>query len=204
MRLALLGPALDDTASLSRVVQFLAEDSQLDRAVYLGIDDALDTVIRELAERLVLGAPEEDELWNRAAERCVEATPEQIDDFIRRESARDALKVFESLPGDGTRVIEILNRKVAVMIYDKAQLDEEDIVAASLLAFGKSEEALVKRVGRRWFLSPGDFKHAGVMLLQDEEDFITMTLLDRHCHMLRQEPLATGGPAQLRVQGEKS
>ena len=42
---------------------------------------------------------------------------------------------------------------VAVLIHDKALLDEEDILAANLLVYGKSETPMVKKIGSRWFVS---------------------------------------------------
>src|SRR5687768_11018119 len=147
MRLGLLGPARNREAALERAARFLRQDIAVDRAVYLGVDTAIDSVIRRWAEELVGGDPEDRALFPRAAERCIHASHAQIDAFLEAERERRCLKVFQSLPDDGTRVIEILNGKVAVMIYDKADLDEEDILPASLLVFGKSQQPLVKQVG---------------------------------------------------------
>ena len=87
------------------------------------------------------------------------------------------------------------------MIYDKAYLDEEDILPATVLVFGKSEEALVRRVGRRWFLSPGSFDRAGVMVLDDHDSGIHVTLFDEALEVSRRERLSTGRGVKLRVSG---
>src|SRR5690606_38471368 len=130
----------------------------------------LDKIVRGWAEQLVGAHPGQSELWNRATEQCLTGTATQIEAFIERERERQRLKVFESLPGESTRAIELLNGRVVVLIYDKAYLDEEDILPATLLVFGRSREALVKRVGRRWFVSPGSFREAGVMILDDHDN----------------------------------
>ena len=124
MRLGLLGPAGAKVSDLARGARFLYEDVAVDRAIYLGVDAALDSVVRSWAEKLVKGDPGDPALWRRAADRCVSASSAQIDAFLSAEQERRALKLFQSLPGDGTRVIELLNGKVVVMIYDKADLDE--------------------------------------------------------------------------------
>jgi hypothetical protein len=199
MRLGLLGPAPNDDAALERAARFLRQDIAVDRAIYLGVDAAMDAVVRRWAEELVGGDPADSALWRRAAERCTAASPDQIDAFLSAERERRSLKVFQSLPDDSTRVIEILNGKVAVMIYDKGDLDEEDILPASLLVFGKSQEPLVKQVGSRWFLSPGSFAEAGTMILEDHEDGIHLTLFDGACREQSRELLLASRATKLKV-----
>lgn len=129
---------------------------------------------------------------------CASASPAQIDAFLSAEHERRALKVFQSLPGDGTRVIELLNGKVVVMIYDKAHLDEEDILSASVLVFGKSDAAMVKQIGSRWFLSPGPVE-AGVMTLEDQDDGIHVVRFDGVGRELSRELLLGARATKLKV-----
>lgn len=201
MRLGLLGPAAGQYEALAAAARFLLLDQGVSRAVYLGLDDALDNVVRDWAERLVDGDPDDKAIWTRAAKRCLQARPEQIDAYLEAERQRLALKVFECLPGDGTRTIELLNGKVVVMIHDKAHLDEDDILPASLLVFGKSAEPLVRQVGSRWFLSPGSFASHGVLMLEDSEDGIHATLYDARCREVRHELLATVRNVKVKVSG---
>ncbi len=198
MRLGLLGPAGSKESDLERAARFLNTEGAVDRVIYLGVDAALDAVVRRWAERLVGGDPGDAALWRRAAERCVSATPAQIDAFLGTEQARRALDVFQSLPGDGTRVIELLNGKVVVMIYDKAHLDEEDILSASILVFGKSDAPLVKQIGSRWFISPGPVA-TGVMTLEDQEDGIHVTSFDAAGREVSRELLLGARATKLKV-----
>jgi hypothetical protein len=200
MRLGLLGPSAGHDAALERAARYLF-DSRVDRAIYLGIDQSLDRIIEAWAEHLVGGNPDEAAVFARATEQCLHSDADAIDDFLRRERERRALKLFESLPGEATRAIELLDGKVAVVIYDKAYLDEEDILPASLLVFGKNRDALVKRVGRRWFLSPGSFAHAGLMILDDEENGIRATFYDGSLSPVEAHELHTSRGAKLRVSG---
>ena len=201
MQLGLLGPSIGHDQALERAAEFLHKERGVDRAIYLGVDNSLDKIVRGWAQRLVGTDPGQSALWQRATERCLSADAEKIEAFIRSERECQRLKVFESLPGESTRAIELLNGKVAVLIYDKAYLDEEDILPATLLVFGKSEEALVKRVGRRWFISPGSFDRAGVMILDDHDSGIHLTLFDRELKETERSRLSTSRGVRLRVSG---
>jgi len=202
MRLGILGPALDDEAALERAARFLLRDVAVDRAVYLDTDEALDRVVQQWATRLVGGDPSEQALWERAAQRCAAAAAPEIDAFIHAERERQSLKVFESLPADGTRLIELLNGHVAVLIYDKADLDEEDMLPAAFLVFGASRQPLVKQVGSRWFLSPGTLDHFGIMTLEDRDDGVHLTRYDAICREIRRERLTSERTTRVRLLGK--
>jgi hypothetical protein len=87
------------------------------------------------------------------------------------------------------------------MIYDKAELNEEDMLPARLLVFGKGRKAVIKQVGQRWFLSPGSIAEEGVMTLEDREEGIQLSLFDRSGNEVSQETLAVSRGAKLRVSG---
>lgn len=201
MRLGLLGPAVQHEQELQRVLDFLLDEVHVDKAVYLGIDRVLDEVVRKRAERMLGQDPESQALFRRATRACLSATPEQIEKFVAAERSCYALRTLESLPGAATRSVEMLDGKLAVMIYDKAHLDEEDILAATVLVFGKSREPLVKRVGRRWFLAPGSFASGGLMLLDDEAGGIRLRQFDGACRETHAEALLVEQSPRLRVRG---
>lgn len=201
MLLGVLGPANGDLDGLSKAALFLRDELRVDRALYLGVDTALDTLVHEWAQEIVGENPREDAVWRRAAERCADASAATIDSFLEVERRRRELQLFESLHGDGTRDVELLNGKVVLLIHDKAHLDEEDILAASVLVFGKSRQPVVRQVGQRWFLSPGDFSHGGALTLEDREDGIHVSLYDRDAALLKQQKLDMGRAARMRVQG---
>lgn len=203
MRLALLGPAEGHTTELNAAARFLLDEKQVDRAVYLGVDGALDAVIAGWAESLVGADPSEQGVWVRATRACLEGSAAAIDTFIESERARARLRVFESLPDPETRLVELLGGAIAVMIYDKAKLNEEDMLPARLLIFGRTKGAVVKQVGQRWFLSAGSLDDAagGVMLLEDQDDGIQLTLFDRNLREVRSERLSTERGTKLSVGG---
>jgi len=171
MRFAVLGPANDDLVALEKGANLALFEHGAERVIYLGPDDALDRVVRDWATRMVGGDPSDEGIWDRAAQRCAEGSPDQIDRFIAVERRRERLKALRCVPA-ASRTVEMVEGRLAVVLYDKALLDEEDIMPASLLIFGKSREPLVRQVGSRTFISPGEIGGgpAGIALLSDDEN----------------------------------
>jgi hypothetical protein len=100
----------------------------------------------------------------------VSASAAEIDQFVAAERRRERLKALKCLPVATSRTIELLEGRVAVLLYDKALLDEEDILPASLLIFGKSREPLVRQVGSRTFVSPGELgPKSGIALFSNDD-----------------------------------
>jgi hypothetical protein len=203
MKLGLLGPAEGDVDGLRRAAQLLVDVAKVDRAIYLGQDDALQRAIDAWAQRLVGSDPTESGMWRRAAELAIGGAPADIDAFVETERARLALRVFESIPGGEARTIEIVGDRVAVLVYEKALLDEEDIFAANLILYGKSDEPVVRRIGARWFVTPGRLGSpgGGACVLDDGGDDVTLTIYDgsgRACH---HEALTQQRSTKMRVQG---
>ena len=180
MRLGLLGPAGPDVGALGRAAEFLLNGARVHRAIYLGNDGALDRAVAAWARKLVGDDPSDDGAWKRAAEIALGGTAEQLDKFVSTERARLRLKSLEALPEEVSRTIEMVGDRVAVLIHDKALLDEEDILAANLLFFGKSDGPLIRKIGARWFVTPGPIgcEGGGIAVLDDEKDDITTTCVD--------------------------
>ena len=155
VRLGLLGPARGDLVALARAARILADHAHVDRVVYLGADGALDRVVASWATTLVGGDPSDARLFGRAARACVDASAAAVAAFVAAERGRAYLRSFAALPPPPARTVEIVDGRVAVLVHDKATLDEDDIASAALLVFGRSEAPVLRRVGTRTFLSPG-------------------------------------------------
>ncbi|MGK3964857.1 hypothetical protein WMF38_11885 [Sorangium sp. So ce118] len=201
MRLGVLGPAQGDLPALARGAQHLLDEGHAERVIYIAEDDALDRVVEGWAQSLVGANPTEGALFDRAARRAT-ATPEELDAFVASERARLRLKVLMSLP-PGQRTIEILDGRVALFVFDKAALDEEDIVAASLLVFGKSSEPLIKKVGPRTFFSPGPIgSEGGTALLDDGQGGVRIEVMNASGAVTAREMVGSSAASpRLRVQG---
>ncbi len=203
MRLGLIGPANGDLAGLARTAEFLLNGARVSRAIYLGDDDALEETVGLWAESLVGADPSDAGVYERAFDVVATGTPERIDTFLRGERARLRLKALERLSPVELRSVEMFGDRVAVLIHDKAMLDEEDIFSASFLIYGKSDSPLIRKIGPRWFLSPGPVDQAGggAIVLDDSVDPIAATLYDTDGLAIRTEVLATVRAAKLSVQG---
>ena len=204
MRLGLLGPAEGNVDGLGRAAELLVDILKVERAVYLGNDGALDEVVAAWAARLVDSDPSDDAAWSRAARIALRGSPEEIDAFVLKERARQRLRVLEGLSrGGDARTIEMIGDRVAVLLYDKGDLDEEDIFAATLLVYGKSPEPLVKKVGTRWFMTPGVIGCAGggIGLLDDGGEEIVASIHALDGSRTLTETIAVARAAKMKIQG---
>jgi hypothetical protein len=200
MRIAVLGQAERHVEALEASARFVLDRQSVERAVYLGVDGALDSIIRDWACRLVGENPTETAVWSRSVRACLHAKPADIDKYLEKERERARLRIFESLPDAETRAVEMLGGALVVMIHDKGKLDEEDMLPARVLLFGKSRTPVVKQVGQRWFLSPGSFDaDGGLMILDDDDDGILLTVFDAECREQRTERLSVERATKMKV-----
>jgi hypothetical protein len=203
MRLGILGPAQGDLPALARGAQYLLDEARVERVVYLAADDALDRVVASWASEIVGDTQGTDGLVARAAARCAAADPATIDEFVDMERARLRLQVMSSLPSN-RRSIEILDGRVVLFVWDKSTLDEDDIAAASILCFGKSNEAMIKKVGTRTFVAPGPVggKDGGCAVLDDGDGGVRISIVTHDGQVTAKG--SVGAPitgAKMRVQG---
>ncbi|MDP8998838.1 MAG: hypothetical protein M3O46_01865 [Myxococcota bacterium] len=202
MRFGLLGPAKGDLAGLARCAEFLLNGERVTRAIYLGADDALEDTVALWAESLVGPNPSDQGVWERALGIAATGSPDQIDAFLRAEHARLRLKSLERLPPAELRTVEMFGDGVAVLIHDKALLDEEDIFSATFFVYGRSNSPLVKGIGPRWFVTPGPIGSAGggCAVIDDSGDDVIATLYDTNGRATASETLAVRRTAKLSVQ----
>jgi hypothetical protein len=207
MRLGLLGPIQpnatgDDALAVERAAGFLLKSQKVTRAIYLGNDDALERVVERWARRLVGDDPTDEAAWRRAAQLALVGMPEEIDAFVKGQRMRLRLRSLESLPYRILRTMEMVGDRIAVLIHDKSMLDEEDIYAAALLIYGKSEAPLVKKIGQRWFLTPGPLRGGGgVCILDDAGEDIIATMFDPEGRETHSEALVLPKASKMRIQG---
>jgi hypothetical protein len=201
MRFGLLGPANGDLAGLARCAEFLLNTARVTRAIYLGDDNALEETVALWAESLVGPNPSDEGIWERALPVVATGTPDQLDTFVRGERARLRLKSLERLPPEQLRTVEMFGDRVAVLIHDKAFLDEEDIFSATFLIYGRSAGPLVKRIGTRWFLTPGPIgsTRGGCAVLDDPDDEVVATVYDSDGRAFVSETMAVRRSSKLNV-----
>jgi hypothetical protein len=108
-----------------------------------------------------------------------------------------------SLPR-GQRTIEILDGRLVLFVFDKSTLDEEDIMAASVLVFGKSATPIIKKVGPRAFVSPGPIgsEEGGAAMLDDGGGGMRIEVINGRGVVTAREAVgAASQGVKVRVQG---
>lgn len=199
MRLGLIGPCAGDPAQVATFAEFLVSDLLADRVLYLGLDAALDDYVARTAEQIVGGDPHESAIWRRATELCRNGSPEAINAFVEAQREREQLRIYESLETATGHAVELLGGKVALLTHDKANLDADDMMPASFLVFGKSAEPLTRKVGTRWFVSPGVLPSGGALLMDDSQEPVLVTLYDGSLEETGRVSLVVDGGAQVKV-----
>ncbi len=202
MRLALIGPADGDAAALARACAAALDKLQADQVVYLGTDDALDRVVNGWSELLGIARP----LSVRAA-GLLDADASSIQRELEREHARRRLARLGALSGPRSRAVELLNERLVLMVDEKGILDEEDLLPAAVIVFGRGEPTL-RRVGSRVFICPGmpAKRTQGLALLDEGENESSNGLSVVQCDIdgnpsAREFVETTRSGAKLRVQG---
>lgn len=200
VRLALLGPCDGDVASLARAAHTALEKLEADRVIYLGTDDALDDVVTAWAD--LLGAVEP--LAGRMRD-LLDADAERLDEELARERARRRLERLRAVAGPGVRSVELLHDRILLVVDDKSGLDEEDLLPATFIVFGRGEPT-VRRVGTRVFLCTGSTAKpgSGLLLLDEGEagsSLVSATLHDARGEIVFRETLDTARSVKMKVQG---
>ncbi len=206
MKLALIGPCDGQVEALARAARSALVTLAADRVISLGTDGALDAVVEGWAELLGVRAP----IPERALE-LLDAEPERLLDEVARERARERLTALRTIAVPGARTIEILHDRVVLLVDDKTDLDEEDLLPASFIVFGRGEPT-VRRVGSRVFLCPGSPARrggptgAGLLLLDEgsSSSSVVVSLHDVDGGLVQREVHETARSAKLKVQGAQS
>jgi hypothetical protein len=198
VRIALLGSSDGDVGALARAAHTALCRVDADRIVYLGGDGALDDVVFGWTFALDAVEPIAER-----ARMLIDAGPAQLEEELARERSRRDLARLHALPGPNLRAIEMLHDRLLVMVDDKGGLDEEDLLPASFIAFGKGE-AVIRRVGTRVFLCPGSPKKRteGLLVLdEDANGAVVATLHDIDGGVRSKELLETSRALKMKVQG---
>jgi hypothetical protein len=86
----------------------------------------------------------------------------------------------------------LLDDRIVLLVHDKAVLDEEDIANAHVIVYGLSEEAQLRRFGKRAFFTPGPLASGRVGILESSEEGLTVALYDVSGMPVLRESLALG------------
>lgn len=169
MKLGFVGPAAGDRALLREALEFLVHDAGVDQAIYLGLDDTIDHVVEAWAME-VGGETAAGLFLEHAVEIARGGDAGTISDLLAKDSALERLSCIRTLPPAPARAIEMIEDRILTVVYDKAVLDQDDIANSSLLVYGKSDEALLKRFGPRYFFTPGPLSGGKIGIVEAENE----------------------------------
>ncbi len=105
----------------------------------------------------------------------------RLKDKIVRAPEKGSLAYLDT--GVPRKMVDMLGDALCCLVYDKNDLDKEDLLNAVVLVHGKDEEPKVVQIGPRTFITPGRLKSArptvGLLEIQDRQvSFSAFTLDD--------------------------
>ncbi len=183
-----LGPS-DDETLLRAAITFLLGTADVDQVVYLGDARFLEGATDRWTVELGLGTDEA--FLVRTLDVALSDSAEAIEELLARDVLTSRLAQVRKLPPAPARAVELVDDRVVLIVHDKAVLDEEDIANASLIVYGQSTEASLRRFGKRAFFTPGPLKgnRVGIVEATDDGVFAVLCDLATGATVLR-EPLA--------------
>ncbi len=164
MRLGLIGPANGDTKLLAEATDFLIDSVGAAGVVYLGIDETVEALAR------TQGATAGPLFGPSTVRAAVRGSPDDIRKTADSHRRTRRLQRIQTVPYPPTRAVEMIDDRIVMVVYDKSVLDEEDIINASVIVYGKSRELFFKRFGPRAFFTPGPLGAGKVGVLHHEAD----------------------------------
>lgn len=169
MRLGFIGPADTDSTALEAAAKLLIIEYEVDQVVYLGEDQALQDFV---ATHGPSGDGEEDAalLEQRVARVAATGSPTDIGDLVRRLRSERYLEKLRVAPSPPTRLMEMLDDRIVLIVRLKASIGEEDVVNSNVVIYGDAREPLFKRFGPRCFFSPGPLQGGLLGILDDESE----------------------------------
>lgn len=195
MQIGLIGPAAGDAPLLREAAEFLVSDAGVDQVIYLGDDAATLVHMLETWSNEIWGAEKDGNAFlERAVRMALDGSADDIDGLLEDEARARRLDVVRLLPDPPTRAVEMLADRICVLVHDKSVLDEEDIVNAQVIVYGRAQAAELNRFGNRYFLTPGPLAKRQVAVLElTESSQLVASLFELSGAPIWQETLARRG-----------
>jgi hypothetical protein len=175
---------------LREAASFLLGDAEADQVVFLGDGTFLERVLERWG--LDLGLDGGSKFLDRAMAAASTGEPRAIEQFLSEDAGARRIVDVRRLPDPPARAIELLDDRIVLLVHDKAVLDEEDIANAHVIVYGLSEEAQLRRFGKRAFFTPGPLASGRVGILESSEEGLTVALYDVSGMPVLRESLALG------------
>ena len=186
MRLGLIGPADADPAALQMAAKLLISSLEVDWAIYLGVDAAINAFIAGQPSRS--GDPI---VGHRIADVAANGSTDDIRRVLRVLRGAQYLQRLRVVPRPPARSIEMIDDRIILVIHAKADIAEEDVINSNLVVYGDAKEQSFKRFGSRCFFSPGPLQLGRIGMLEEvpEEGGVLLKALSLDGTTLWSEPI---------------
>lgn len=191
MRIGFIGPADGNHALLREAAEFLLGDAEVERVIYLGQDGALTRVADEWAAEIAEWATDRAGFFDRALQIALDGDAAAIRALLEADRSLERLGSLRTLPPVPTRAIEMIDDRIVTVVWDKDVLTEGDIANSMLLVYGRSDQDLLKRFGRRYFFTPGPLSSHKVAVFEATADGIAASMFAPSGAPLWSEQLVT-------------
>lgn len=165
MRFGFIGPAGTDAARLEEAVNLLIGQLEADAVLYFAADEAIrDFITAHQRDKNDLSFEQQ------VARVAATGSPEEIDDVVRSLCGARYLEKLRVVPQAPGNVIEMIDDRIILLVRDKANIGEEDVINSNVVVYGDALELSFKRYGPRCFFSPGPLDLGYVGTLDDESE----------------------------------
>lgn len=187
-RVGFIGPVAGDRDLFARRLEHLVSREGCDLVHYLGDCDALDEIAASL--RGVLGLDDSEGIDGMARALAERGHADEIERFLDAREALSLLALCRAVPKPPARTIEMLEDRIALLVHDKAILDEEDIANADVVIYGRATAPLLKKIGPRVFFTPGPAGSGYGLASVEEGESLRLVCYDADARVIAEELLA--------------
>ena len=171
-----------DLSALERGASLLLFEHEAEEVIYLGPDDALDRLVLEWARRLVGVDPSDEAIWERAARRCSGRGPSDDRRLLRGRAASRTTEGTQVPPGGNfahRRNSRGTGRRAALR---QGAPRRRGYLAGLAAHLWQESDPLVRQVGSRTFISPGELGAGGggvALFVDDAGESLRVDSIDR-------------------------
>jgi hypothetical protein len=174
VKIGVVGPT-EDVGGCRAALLMLLRDQAVDQVVFLGTDGVLDGAVEGLGE--ALAEAREALFLDEAVQAAEHGTPDAIRALLDADDRFASVGAIRKIPAPPARAVELVGDRIVLWIHDKALLDEDDIANASLIVHARSEEAEVRRFGKRAFATPGPLAAGHLLVIEPGAEGLIVSLV---------------------------
>ena len=167
MRLGVVGPSQDPT-EFGLAIDLLLGRFEADVVIYVGQESPVTTLDLN-----------DDDVLKKVSDIALQGDASAIRQIAKEFKRSQNLARVQRLPKAPARALEMIDDRIVIFVYNKADLDEDDVFNSNLVVYGSAEHHELHRFGPRLFFSPGPLAGGRLGLISTPGDGrCTLELLD--------------------------